>query len=82
MTPIFVSSNPQEPTDWRAVCGRTARTVRREGSRVTVLPYPYRRPAEPIGDRYPMAHKVLLSTSTPYLGSRKSTHRSFVSLRR
>ena len=48
MTPIFVSSNPQEPTDWRAVCGRTARTVRREGSRVTVLPYPYRRGSDGI----------------------------------
>jgi hypothetical protein len=30
-------------TDWRAVCGKTARTVRREG-RVRTLPYPYRAP--------------------------------------
>ncbi len=31
--PIPATSNPwREPTDWRAVCGRTARTVRREGS--------------------------------------------------
>ena len=30
-----------ETLDWRAVCGRTARTVRREG-RAGALPYPYR----------------------------------------
>ena len=30
-----------ETLDWRAVCGKTARTVRREG-RARVLPYPYR----------------------------------------
>ena len=30
------SANPDErPTDWRAVCGRTARTVRREGRTVS-----------------------------------------------
>jgi hypothetical protein len=29
-----------ETLDWRAVCGKTARTVRREG-RMRVLPYPY-----------------------------------------
>ena len=29
-------ANPdEEPTDWRAVCGRTARTVRREGRTVS-----------------------------------------------
>jgi len=29
-------------TNWRAVCGKTARTVRREGSRNSMrLPYPY-----------------------------------------
>jgi len=34
-------ANPDEETlDWRAVCGRTARTVRREG-RAIALPYPY-----------------------------------------
>ena len=32
-----------ETTNWRAVCGRTARTVRREG-RARALPYPYRCP--------------------------------------
>ena len=31
-----------ETLDWRAVCGKTARTVRREG-RARVLPYPYQR---------------------------------------
>ena len=42
MQPIFVSSNPQEPTNWRAVCGRTARTVRREGRPNSIgRPYPY-----------------------------------------
>jgi len=30
-----------ETTDWRAVCGRTARTVRRAG-RAKALPDPYR----------------------------------------
>ena len=39
---MFVSFNPQEPTNWRAVCGKTARTVRREGSRKSMrLSYPY-----------------------------------------
>jgi hypothetical protein len=34
-------ANPDEDTtDWRAVCGRTARTVRRAG-RALVLPDPY-----------------------------------------
>ena len=43
MTPIFVSSNPQEPTDRRAVCGRTARAVRREGRPNSIgRSYPYR----------------------------------------
>jgi hypothetical protein len=33
--------NPDEETiNWRAVCGRTARTVRREGR---FLPYPYQK---------------------------------------
>jgi hypothetical protein len=32
-------ANPdEETTDWRAVCGRTARTVRREGRRKPSLP--------------------------------------------
>ena len=31
----------EETNDWRAVCGRTARTVRREGGESP--PYPYRR---------------------------------------
>ena len=30
----------EETIDWRAVCGKTARTVRREGS-VKADPYPY-----------------------------------------
>src|SRR5277367_6711327 len=30
----------EETIDWRAVCGKTARTVRREG-RCKSLPYPY-----------------------------------------
>jgi len=29
-----------ETTDWKAVCGRTARTVWREG-RASAFPYPY-----------------------------------------
>ena len=33
----------EETTNWRAVCGKTARTVRREGRRN--LPYPYRHTA-------------------------------------
>ena len=28
---MFVSFNPQEPTNWRAVCGRTARAVSEGG---------------------------------------------------
>jgi len=41
---MHVSSNPyQEPTDRRAVCGKTACTVRREGrSNPIDRPYPYR----------------------------------------
>ena len=35
-------SPDEETTDWRAVCGKTARTVRREGS-ARADPYPYRR---------------------------------------
>ena len=39
---MFVSFNPQDPTNRRAVCGKTARTVRREGSRKSMrLSYPY-----------------------------------------
>ena len=33
----------KKTTDWRAVCGKTARTVRREGS-VKADPYPYLSP--------------------------------------
>ena len=42
--PMLVSFNPTwATTDWRAVCGRTACTVLREGSRNSMrLPYPYR----------------------------------------
>ena len=42
--PIFVSINPLlATTNWRAVCGRTARTVLREGSRAKPdFPTPYR----------------------------------------
>jgi len=35
------SQSDEETTDWRAVCGRTARTVRREG-RTLVFPTPIR----------------------------------------
>ena len=39
--PMLWRVNPDEETiDWRAVCGRTARTVRREG-RSKGLSYPY-----------------------------------------
>ena len=42
--------NPDvEIADWRAVCGRTARTVRREG-RALAFPYPYRLPKGSEGD--------------------------------
>ncbi|MDP2834558.1 MAG: hypothetical protein Q8Q28_14915, partial [Pseudomonadota bacterium] len=34
------SQSRRETTNWRAVCGRTARTVRREG-RARALSYPY-----------------------------------------
>ena len=46
MKPILVSSNPSlETTDWKAVCGRTARTVWREGGLNSISPpYPYRLP--------------------------------------
>lgn len=47
VNPTSVSSNPREPTDWRAVCGKIARTVRREG-----------RP-KPIGRSYPYPRRVL-----------------------
>ena len=41
-------ANPdEETTDWRAVCGRTARTVRREGKARAFL-YPYQS-ANPTG---------------------------------
>jgi len=37
--PMPRRANPdEETTDWRAVCGRTARTVRREGRRKPSLP--------------------------------------------
>ena len=39
--PIYPRADPdEETTDWRAVCGRTACTVRRAG-RTLVLPDPY-----------------------------------------
>ncbi len=42
--PTFWRVNPdEETTNWRAVCGRTACTVRRAG-RVFTLPDPYVRP--------------------------------------
>ena len=42
MKPDLQRADPDEETlNWRAVCGKTARTVRREG-RTSVLPYPYR----------------------------------------
>jgi len=41
-------ANPERETaDWRAVCGRTACTVRRAG-RTSVLPDPYRWPTAAI----------------------------------
>lgn len=42
---IFVSLNPSKATThWRAVCGKTARTVRREGELISISPpYPYRK---------------------------------------
>jgi len=41
--PILRRANPERETaDWRAVCGRTACTVRRAG-RTSVLPDPYLR---------------------------------------
>jgi len=47
MEPTFVSSNPSEPTDRRAVCGKIARTVRREGGLKPISPsYPYRHARE------------------------------------
>ena len=42
-----------ETLDWRAVCGKTARTVRREG-RARVLPYPYRVRARSRVERQPL----------------------------
>ncbi len=42
--PMLRRANPERETaDWRAVCGRTACTVRRAG-RTLVLPDPYVRP--------------------------------------
>ena len=37
---LWRADHDVETTDWRAVCGRTARTVRRAG-RVDTLPDPY-----------------------------------------
>ena len=43
-SPCSWRANPdEETTDWRAVCGKTARTVRRAG-RARALPDPYRNP--------------------------------------
>src|SRR5436305_1283222 len=41
--PMSDTSNPEwQTTDWRAVCGKTARTVRREGEPNSIgSPYPY-----------------------------------------
>ena len=39
----FASPLEGKTTNWRAGCGRSACPVRREGGRVTVPPYPYRR---------------------------------------
>jgi hypothetical protein len=45
---LAASARPDvETSDWRAVCGRTARTVRREG-RARALPYPYRAPGSSV----------------------------------
>ena len=42
-------ANPdEETTNWRAVCGRTARAVRREG-RAKALLYPYRSKVSQVG---------------------------------
>ena len=41
---MYQRANPDEEiADWRAVCGKTACTVRREG-RASAFPYPYRLP--------------------------------------
>ena len=41
---MHVSSNRSRATERRAVCGKTARTVRREGGRKPMRPpYPYQR---------------------------------------
>ena len=40
----------EETIDWRAVCGKTARTVRREGKVKTFL-YPYHQPFRAVGNR-------------------------------
>jgi hypothetical protein len=37
--PTLGSFKPRNPTKWRAVCGKTARTVRREGESVPDSPY-------------------------------------------
>lgn len=37
--PTLGSFKPLNPTKWRAVCGKTARTVRREGESVPDSPY-------------------------------------------
>jgi hypothetical protein len=42
IAPLYVVSNPREPPNRRAVCGKTARTVRREGEPNSIgSPYPY-----------------------------------------
>ena len=49
MKPMLRRANPErEAADWRAVCGRTACTVRRAG-RTSVLPDPYHWPVPVIG---------------------------------
>src|SRR5271165_6307815 len=47
----------EETTDWRAVCEKTARTVRREGS-AKADPYPYRRGAAGSAQRFTLLSKT------------------------
>ena len=62
-------ANPdEETTDWGAVCGRTARKVRREG-RAEALSYPYQRVFQyfpsPLGSFRVRAMNPVSRTSSP-----------------
>ena len=49
---LWRADHDVETTDWRAVCGRTARTVRRAG-RVKALPDPYQNSNSASGRLFP-----------------------------